>query len=220
MPDCADSNIVNNLTNITYLTSDQHRDVTKARKARYDKDNLAILGFLQERNPFVSDPSLRNIATGVTADVTVNAHKVKEVGNKIIDSMEGINTLEHTFKKKRQVVTMGHKFSASVDGETIQVDPQLLFQRLIMVAGRVTENVEDIFKHELCGYRASLFDSSGLVREANKPLLADAVWTVGRGTEMPASEEDGMCHVLDGCSQKKTECVMFSTVAHRRSRNV
>ena len=29
-----------------------------------------------------------------------------------------------------------------------------------------------------------------------------------------------MCHVLDGGSQKKTECVMFSMVAHRRRRNV
>ena len=47
-----------------------------------------------------------------------------------------------------------------------------------MVAGRETENVEDIFKYELSGYPASLFDSSGLLREANKPLLADAIWTV------------------------------------------
>ena len=174
--------------------------MTKTRKARYDKDNLAFIGFLQERNPFVPDPSLRNIATGVTVDVAVNAHKVKEVGNKIIDSMDGMNTLEYIFTKKRQVVTMGHKFSASVDGETIQVDPQLLFQRLIMVASRVTENVEDIFKYEICGYPASLFDSSGLLREANKPFLADAIWTVGRGTEMSAPEEDGMCNVLDGGS--------------------
>ena len=53
----------------------KHEDVTKARKARDDKDSYAVLGFLQERVIFAPDPSLRSIATGVVADVSVKQRK-------------------------------------------------------------------------------------------------------------------------------------------------
>ena len=83
-----------------------------------------------------------------------------------------------------------------------QADPQLLFQRLIMVAGRMTENVGWKIFSGMSLYRISLFDTSGLFREANKPILADSIWTAGRGAEMPTQDEedDVICHVLDGGS--------------------
>ena len=81
-----------------------------------------------------------------------------------------------------------------------QADPQLIFQRIIKVAGRMTENIGRHFRYELCGYPSSLFDTSGLFQEANKPILADSIWTAGRGAEMPTQDEedDVICHVLDG----------------------
>ena len=58
MPACADINgAMHKLTSMTFMTSEQHEDVTKARKAIDDKDSYAVLGFL-ERIPFVLDPSL------------------------------------------------------------------------------------------------------------------------------------------------------------------
>ncbi|VDI12837.1 Hypothetical predicted protein [Mytilus galloprovincialis] len=50
-------------------------------------DTLKILSFLQERNPFTDDKSLRNIETGVTAESSVNVDQAKEIGMKIIESM-------------------------------------------------------------------------------------------------------------------------------------
>ena len=38
-----------------------------------------------------------------------------------------------------------------------------------MVAGTITENIEESFPYELCGYQSSLF-VNGLIREANKPV--------------------------------------------------
>ena len=70
-----------------------------------------------------------------------------------------------------------------------QADPQLIFQRIIMVAGRMTENIGRHFRYELCGYPSSLFDASGLFQEANKPILADSIWIAGRGAEMPTQDE-------------------------------
>ena len=66
MPACADLNgAMRKLPSTTFMTSDQHKEVTKARKARDDKDSYAVLGFLQERKPRVPDPFLQNIATDV-----------------------------------------------------------------------------------------------------------------------------------------------------------
>ena len=47
--------------------------------------------------------------------------------------MDGRTTAEYTFTKKIQVVTLGMKSSVKIDREDIQIDPQLLFQRLITV---------------------------------------------------------------------------------------
>ena len=63
-------------------------------------------------------------------------------------------------------------------------------QRIIMVAGMMTEHIGRHFRYELCDYPSSLFDTSGLFREANKPILADSIWTAERGAEMPTQDEE------------------------------
>ena len=54
------------------------------------KDTLTVLQYLQERNPFSSDPSLQSIATGV--------HKAVAIGDMILTSMNGITPAEYTFQ--------------------------------------------------------------------------------------------------------------------------
>lgn len=201
MPACADINeAMQEVTGTMYATSEQHKDATDARQRRDESDTQALLAFLQERNPFDAATSLRNIVTGVTAADTVNAHKATEVGSKILDSMRGKNVFEYTFKKKNHAVTLDHKVSAKVDGESIHVDSQLLFQHLITAAKDMTDNVADIFHYELCSIPSALFETNGLLREANKPSLADAVWTLAKGVNMPTQKETDMCYVLDGGS--------------------
>ena len=68
--------------------------------------------------------------------------------------------------------------SVTIEQGRVYVDPQLqlLFQRLLTVA-RATENdLMEAFGHELCSIPPSLFESNGLLRPANKPELADAIW--------------------------------------------
>lgn len=83
-----------------------------------------------------------------------------------------------------------------MDGK-IQVDPQLLFQRLSIIAtGGRFENPKSLFKYEMCSYPPALFDTSLLPRKANKPALADAIWTDVKNT---STEVTGNVHfVLDG----------------------
>ena len=51
------------LTEVRYVTSDQHKEPSKSRIERDLKDTKTVLEFLEERNPFNPDTSLRNVAT-------------------------------------------------------------------------------------------------------------------------------------------------------------
>ena len=200
MPACADINrAMQTVTNIDYQTSDQHVESRPARKERDQKDKLIFYYFLQERNPFAEDATLRNIETGMSADIRVNVNSAEEVGNKVLDSIIGKNVLEYSFKKCNQAVTLGSKSSIKVDGEAITVDPQLLFQRLIAAADRLCDNQADIFSYELCSLPSSLFEASGLLREADKPSLANTIWSLGECNKKDVSEEH-VQYVLDGGS--------------------
>ena len=151
MPACAEVNqAMLELTGVNYNTGVQNKDMSKARQARDWKDTLAVVQYMQERNPFSNDPSLRNIATGVHAHPTVNVDTAHSIGAAILKSMEGKMSDEHTFRRKDQVVTLDTKSSIKIDGEEAQVDPQvdpqLLFQTLISVA-QTSDELESGFKY-------------------------------------------------------------------------
>lgn len=56
------------------------------------------------------------------------------------------------------------------------MDPQLLFQRLIITSQSLDDIMTSIFKYELCSYPPSLFDSSLMLLKPQKPALTDAIW--------------------------------------------
>ena len=109
------------LTKVRYVTSNQH------------KESKTVLEFLEERNPFSPDTSLRNVVTGVTAAKSVNVDQAKEMEHRIFDSMTGKKIGECTFKREDQAVTLGEGKLLKVGKDEVQVDPLLLFQRLIAV---------------------------------------------------------------------------------------
>ena len=81
-----------------------------------------------------------------------------------------------SFKKRKEAVTMSIKPAVKIGGERVSVDPQLLFQRLLHVAGGDLSKLEEIFKHELTALPSFLFDDSGFMRGSSKHLLAKHLW--------------------------------------------
>ena len=82
MPFTAEANSsVQCLTEVRYVTSDQHKESPKSRIERGLKDTKTLLEFLEERNPFSPDTSLSNVVTGVTAAKSVNVDRAKEIHN-------------------------------------------------------------------------------------------------------------------------------------------
>ena len=218
MPSCAAMNVaMQTFCGTDFHTSSQHKEMGKSRMERDYKDSQTFLSFLTERNPFCEDSLLRNIETGVTADASVNAYKAKEIGNNVIQAMPGNNVFDYSFKKSSQVVTQTTIPSVTLDGETVQVDPQLLFQRLTAAAQRSVENIPQVFTYELCSVPSSLFDTSGFIRQPQKPALADAVWSLG-DCSISETLSESVQYVLDGGSLLQripwTKGATFSTICN------
>ena len=109
----------------------------------------------------------------MTAQVRVNVEKAREIEVKIVESMAGKSTDEFTFRKANQAVTLVSRSTVKIKGEHVNIDPQLLFQRLLTVRGRCDDDVTSLFQYELCTYPAALFESSSLPLQPNKAVLAD-----------------------------------------------
>ena len=172
----------------------------KAEKTRDLHDQQEIIEYLNlpQRNPFLTDVSLRSIATGAVASEGVNADNAKEVCETILNSMKGQSVSNFTFRRKNQDITLDTKTTVKIGEKEIQIDNQLLFQRLV-VAGERTGALENLFTFELCSFPAALFDQPLILRAANKPLLADALWTTLANAQIshpvPAIDTN---YVLDG----------------------
>ena len=81
--------------------------------------------------------------------------------------MAGKSTDEFTFRKANQAVTLGSRSTVKIKGEHVNIDPQLLFQRLLTVRERC-DDVTPQFQYEVCTYHAALFESSSLPLQPNK----------------------------------------------------
>ena len=122
---------------------------------------------------------MRNISTGVVAQASANAEHAEDIGKSILSSMENEATIEYTFKKRNRGTPIETNSTVTIDGESVSVDPQLLFQQLVTAAGDLYDNPAKIFKYELCNFSSALFESTSLMRAANKAALADAMWALG-----------------------------------------
>ena len=100
---------------VDVCSSDQHKDVTKARQLRDVRDTLDLINFLRERDPFVQNNALINIANGMTAESIINVDRAKQMGENILESMVDNIAEEFTFRKANEVVTMSSR-SAGITG--------------------------------------------------------------------------------------------------------
>ena len=90
---------------------------------------------------------------------------------------------------------MASKSSVKIADDQVQVDPQLLFQRLIIACDN--SQIEELFQYEFCTYPTALFDSPFMLRQPQKPALADALWSK-LTPEAKTQSKGNVQHVLDG----------------------
>ena len=139
-----------------------------------------------------------NIANGVHAQATVNVDDAEIVGNNIISRKVGEKVDGISFRQKEQAVTLASKSSVMINGEGVQFDPQVLFQRLAL-AGH--GHIDDAFDYELCVFPPALAKSPDLLHEPQKAKFADAkfadaIWAniPNKDVEIPKPAQ----YVIDG----------------------
>lgn len=96
-------------TGVLYETSDQHKDLSKARQARDVSGTLDLISYLKDRDPFTQNTSLFNIANSMTAQKGVNVEQSREVGDNILESMIGRSVDEFIFRKANQIMTLASR---------------------------------------------------------------------------------------------------------------
>ena len=73
-------------------------------------------------------------------------------------------------KRKKQAITLSSflKLDSTTNNGTVQIDPQILFQRLMLITAYENLNTEDVF---ICTYTTALFNSPGVPRLAKKATV-------------------------------------------------
>ena len=107
--------IMSSSLSVDVCSNDQHKDVTKARQLRDVRDTQDLIKFLRERDPFVQNNALINIANGMTAESIINVDRAKQIGKNILESMVDNFVEEFTFRKASEVATMSSR-SAGITG--------------------------------------------------------------------------------------------------------
>jgi hypothetical protein len=90
---------------LSYTTSEQHKEATQARVQRDSSDLENLKTSLAVYSPFSQDPTLRNIVNGVVADGDVhNVHEFESVGRNIMDKIIGQSVFSIAFKRKEKAM--------------------------------------------------------------------------------------------------------------------
>ena len=100
------------------------------------------------------------------------------------------------FKREDQTVTLCKGKLLKVGKDEVQVDPLLLFQRLIVVGSSLTDDTSTLFKYELFTVPSALFEPSGLMRRADKLTLAKSLLNMLNDKNLELSHN--VEYVLDG----------------------
>ena len=87
----------------------------------------------------------------MTAQERLNVEKAREIGVKIVESIAGTSTDKFTFRKANQAVTLGSWSTVKIKGEHVNIDAQLLIQRLLHII-ECCDDVTSLFQYERCTY--------------------------------------------------------------------
>ena len=195
-PTCGQVNIaMQNVTGVHQNSREQIRDFANSRQQRDFEDCNTIKRYLSDHNPFIIRRDLVNISSGMHADSRVNVDRAREIGVDILKSMHGKSPKDFKFKRKDHAVTLAVKSCVKIDNEHVQIDPNLMFQRLASVAVSSEESLKNAMKYELCSSPPALFESCGLMKEAKKTQIAEGLMSLAEPESHTLSNKQ---YVIDG----------------------
>ena len=95
-------------------------------------------------------------------------------GRDIVQEMDGQSVFSYSHKRSLNAKTLTSSKTGKVSADR-NIDPALLFQRFLVVSQTGIPRLDDIMSYELCLYPMSLFEGKGLLRQADKLQIAEAI---------------------------------------------
>jgi len=191
-------NALSEITSNKHSSSDQHEEMGQTRIQRDFDDLQKVFQWFETNNPFDSNRvELQSLSTGLIADETINCDEVENVGQRIQSQIDGLTVAKASIKRKDQVKSLASlKNAVRVNNHTVNIDPALLFTRLIVIAERCTD-IKSYFGYELTPVPTSLFVDN-LMRKPNKASLIQTL--LGKDHQLVDETEiiNTKYHVVDG----------------------
>ena len=111
--------------------------------------------------------------------------------------MSGKVVVEYIFHIKDQAITMDVISAVKLKEEAVQINPQLLFQRLSAL-GMQTDSLSDVLQYKLCTYPPALFLTKTIPRQPTKTQLADVMWkSMPKPAALPSTDRT---YIIDAAS--------------------
>lgn len=133
------------------------------------------------------EPSHLNIVNGIIADEDVNVLEYETVSEHIISQVKQ-QSLILQFNRKERVRTLADASVIDVAPDRI-INPELLFQRCLIVSQSGSMSLEEMLAFELSPFPPSLFKGQNLFRKADKPQLLHVIVDEGQ-----RNTPDILCH--------------------------
>ena len=121
------------LTKVERGSSEQNRDMTRARISRDELDFGKIHDWLKANNPFdKAEKLLVSLSTGIVGDSDWNCDEVERVGESIQQELDNKSLRDCKVRRKDMVKGLNSKTSKVViDKNEVTINPLLLFIWLI-----------------------------------------------------------------------------------------
>ena len=104
-----------NLVGLRVNAQDTHQDLSNASITRDAKDAQTVMDYFLERQPFSCESKeLRSLSTGIRAENSVNVDEATDVGERILNDMEGKSVKDYVFKRNAQVKNLVCQVPAAV----------------------------------------------------------------------------------------------------------
>nr|XP_018912013.1 PREDICTED: uncharacterized protein LOC109040498 [Bemisia tabaci] len=188
-------NTVEEFCNVSYETSEQHKDFRGSRIDRDKKDVQKILTWLDQHPPFPKVPEIKSLSTGIVGNSSINCHLAQEIGLKgfkqIVDLELDFQSMK--FQRKFRCNPLGTmRNGIKIDDDVVPIDPQILYRRMC-IAKRSEEELEEFLKFELSPYPLSLFTEEGFYKGTKSHFYNEFSPIDGSNYEFQGSH-----HVIDG----------------------
>lgn len=165
-------NALEDFCGVHSTSSDQHRDLRAATEAKDGEHCSVFYGWLSQNSPFQYKDveGLVDVATGVIADPSANAHEAYSRGLAIANSLNDIAFSEVKLKHSHAVVSIkAARDRIKVRGQDVEYNFDLLFARATCVSS--PQEMKDNLCYEFAKTAPAMFEK-GLMRKNTKSVLA------------------------------------------------